>query len=321
LVIVFESSHPVIEANKDTLEQLLRQIVDACSSSLDLTNLEAIIVTDDFGGTIERFQEERGMDKTGYTNDAIFGRAIAKVLRSKPTVGAPERAAILDSGLVLSMLMEQSSQLGLHFFHHELCHVHDEGVKVRLFPIETRIGWTDDLVHVLRVDADDVWGEYVACRLSASTIPDGFDLFVPFLLETVPQCRERADEIIIRYRFDGDINVLYSEIRELSGLVLRRMANVLGSMHGLERPTCEEDIECSLAKQSGFLPIWKGLDDQLASLFSTYPEWTGIEVLDGLGQVVLRLWNVLGIYPESRDDGSLYIGVPFRTKEDEQGDT
>ena len=189
--IVFQTSNPALDVYKPGLEKALRLMVDTYSGTLALRNLRMIIVADDFAQSIEDFEEQHGLRKNGFTNDAIFGRAFAKVMSCGPSLGAPDRAIIIDAVLALSLFSSEGQDFAINAFHRELCHVHDEGIKARVFAVDSRSGPATDLKHMLQISADTVWSEYVAYRLSAATIPDGSDLFVPSFIEVLPKARSQ----------------------------------------------------------------------------------------------------------------------------------
>ena len=64
-----------------------------------------------------------------------------------------------------------------------------------------------------------------------------------------------------------------------------------------------------------FWPIWEDLVEELESLLDNWPNWTSIEDLDKLCEIIIKSWNTLGIFPKVEKDDLLkdgyYVDVPF----------
>ena len=164
------------EDEKDNIKQTLKQLIEVTlSKNLNIESLSRIIVPEDFGEIIESFQREYGLLEKGYTNNEL-GQAVGKTMTYCEN-GVKYRVIIIRKEIVLGIFVDKSKQLAAHTIHHELCHVHDEYYKSLMFTEESRIGYTNDLQHVLNIHSDVIWGEYIACRLSASTIPSNTNFF------------------------------------------------------------------------------------------------------------------------------------------------
>lgn len=300
------------EIREDQIENVrtnIDSLINQLSDGLILTSLKKIVIPEDFGEEILALQKEYGSTEVGHTNNE-FGTAIAKVLHYRKD-GEIFHTIVLDKMLIHMMFTEETQNTAVHFFHHELCHVHDEYLKERIYDLEGRAGY--GLEHILCVHSDVLWSEYVAERLANRTID--FELleekYIPNLFDNISKLEEFAEERIGEYREHRDIGRLFREIQGVSSTMLKYTANIQGYIQGINVDRLTKTLDDALL-QTSFGEVWLGLGVELKSLYDSYPNWDGISQLERLSLVVLKHWNDLGIYPKPTENNGIYIDVPWR---------
>ncbi|MGE7430699.1 hypothetical protein ACQKLM_21615 [Bacillus thuringiensis] len=308
---IFNLNEDGIEGLKITIKDLIDQL--SSLSKLNLSELENVIIPENFGEALMNFQREKGLP-IGYT-DNEHARARAKVLNY--ISGSRKRCAIFIDKEIIGCLYDKDVQpLAINTIHHELCHVHDYFYKNKLFSSEDRT-FNDYLLGRLYDNSWGLWSEYFALRKSASTIPLGSDLDIPFLKELVELISSEIEQHIKEYRFDADINKLFSIVDSKVSFLLTMTVTCLGRIHGLGdydedmlEGTAEIDFK-NLFGKNEFNETWKNLWIELEGIYNKYPDWSGMEVFEGLNEIVLKTWNLFGIFPEKTKENELYIDVPF----------
>lgn len=300
------------EIRDDQIENVrinIKSLIDQLSEGLILVSLKKIVVPEDFGEEILALQREYGSTEVGHTNNE-FGTAIAKVLHYRKD-GEIFHTIVLDKLLIHMLFTEKTQNSAVHYFHHELCHVHDEYLKERIYDLESRAGY--GLGHILLVHSDVIWSEYVAERLANRTI-DIKQLeksYIPNLFDNIIKSKEIAAEKICQYRKHRDVDRLFQEIQALSNTMLILTANTQGYIQGINSVELTKVLDDALLETS-FGQVWIGLGVELKSLYEIYPDWDGIAQLERLSLVVLKHWNDLGIYPRPIENNGLYIDVPYK---------
>ncbi|WP_144399901.1 hypothetical protein [Paenibacillus polymyxa] len=277
--------------------QMIDQLQD-----LNLTSLQYIIVPNDFGEELIEFQQRYQL-REGYTNNE-FGIAMGKVL-SYFDDGQYRNSIFLDHRVVLTLFEgDNLKQNAIHLIHHELCHVHDDYEKYRVFgeaDLEQVFFYTPDKVsQVTYAHADLVWSEYIATRLSSSSTPKDHDRYVDSLISLIPKTKVDCEEAVLSYRTEGDISKLFGEIQLSTSLLLKVVAYFIGYCHGSDIDPPDEMN--NLVKQHPYLDgVWEKLSPLLHNLYESYGSWESVEVFDDLAEIVLILWGNLGIYPENQN--------------------
>ncbi|MEI2338911.1 hypothetical protein [Priestia megaterium] len=197
-------------------------------------------------------------------------------------------------------------------FYHELCHVHDQynNLQMEKFNEGYYKDTGDLLFDLLKKHSSCVWDEYIAPRLSCSTLPKDSDLSYLFLLDLIKDTENKVKKDIEDYRTQGDISLLFKNIQELTSLTLKIAATVIGNLHGLNYNDTEVSEVINKGLEGTFIfPIWNELHETLENLYQSYPNWKDIYVFDSLNNLILKSWNELGVFPENRGQG-LYVNVP-----------
>ncbi|WPS85281.1 hypothetical protein SMD22_01250 (plasmid) [Brevibacillus halotolerans] len=291
-------------AVKQAFEQMINQLQE-----LKLSSLQYIIVPDDFGKELTEFQQRHGLPQ-GYTNNE-FGVAMGKTLTYLDD-GDYKTTIFIAPEIVFALFDENLKQNSIHLIHHELCHVHDDGEKYRVFGVadlEQLFFNTFNIVsQITYAHADLIWSEYIATRLSARTMPENHDCYVGSLLDLIPKVKEQCEEEIQSYRKERDRVQLLDEIQLKSSLLLKMGAYFIGYCHGFN---IDPPVEINnFVKQYPYLNgVWEELSPLLLKLYESYGNWDDIEVFDDLANTVMRLWGNLGVYLKNMD-GQLFVYVP-----------
>lgn len=296
------------EQVKKIILDVIRQLASNFDNKLNLENLEYLIVPVDYGSELLKFQREHGLTE-GYTNDE-YGQAFGKNL-SYEKDGKLKTSIFIDSAIIQCLFMEEQRQMSVHLIHHELCHTHDATIKVDMLGLDNVLRSRGDFQTVLRIHADNIWSEYFANRWASKTIPVDHDMYVLYLVEMVNKIKETNEKFIKEYRLHGNIDQLYGEIQMYTAKLLYTAATVYGYIHGRNLGQHEfKKLLDETINETYMRLIWGKLENQLEKLYDIYGFWSGIEQLNGLSSIVLKMWNNMGIFPSVDKNGALYIDVP-----------
>ncbi len=219
---------------KHTLTDFIHSKLSELSKVLDLSTLERIIISQNFTEDVLQMQKQYRMRETGHT-ERPDGIAVAKVLDT----GIEEhlkQTIVVNDYLMAWLFLEEYRQYSFHMLHHELCHVHDNYYKHKMFSLEARAGkGLNKHEHVLVYNADPVWGEYVAVRLSSSSfaISDTIELptnnlYMTYLIDLIISSKTIAVDAIASYRYEGDISKLYNKVQEETSMLFKIAATTQG---------------------------------------------------------------------------------------------
>jgi hypothetical protein len=300
---------------KAAVIQALTSLIESAKSTLELDSLELIVVPNDFGNELIRFQEEHGLHK-GYTNNGL-GLAVAKVMsyiRNKELVCS----IFLNPHIVASLFDEGSSQDAIHIIHHELCHVHDDALKFKVFgtdDVERLFFETNDRVsQVSYAHADLIWSEYIATKLSISSKPANHHMYINSLIDAIPVTLNRCKEAKDLYQTHLDVGRLFGDIQEHLSYLFKTYAYLLGYYHAFSDVDEFEEqkmLEAIIETAPYLDGVFDLLPSELKKLHEIYGKWADHHVFKATADIVLRSWNNVGIYPNNTPDGQLYIGVTY----------
>lgn len=305
-----------IEQLKEPFDDLMSQL----AQGLEITSLKNIIIAEDFKTELFKFQKSKGLREECTENEVgVAGGKVVSYFQN----GELEICIFLHQAVFGLLFSEKSEDVlnGIQIMRHELCHVHDTYLKSKMLSADF-INYNErDFEWALRLHADHIWSEYIANRLSKTKVNlNGIEINIPtlvslkqdisLLIESIFKVEADAQSSIRAYRTHRDIIRLYKEIQESSSFLLGMMGRVYGLLciYNDFLDVINEGIRDAYASE-----IWMLLCRSLNVLDSKYPMWCGEQEFDDLSQVVLRTWNILGIFPKATDKG-LYIDVPFSTE-------
>lgn len=304
--------------NIELFRRPFEDLIDQLAQGLELQSLEYIIISDDFENDLNKFQRSKGLREEFTENE--LGVAIAKTV---PYFEAEklETCIFLHSAILGLLFSEDSNEVlnAIQIINHELCHAQDNYLKSKIFEPDFIMNRERDFDWALKIHADSIWSEYIANKSSRRVIKISgsdinlppqvsFEIIVNLFIESIFKIERDAKKYIDEYRIHADIRRLYLEIQESAGFLLTMMGRAYGIL------CCYKELIEVI--DEGIMPtyafeIWKSLCPSLDNLNSKYPNWSGVREFDELSQLVLRTWNVLGIYPRVNGNG-LYVEVPFR---------
>ena len=285
---------------------------------LELDTLDRIVISTHFTDAVCRIQEEYEINESGHT-DRPEGVAVAKVLHTSRPDNALQQTIVLSLDLVTTMFSTAPDQL-IHLVHHELCHVHDNYMQQKMHSRKARcVRSMNALERTLAHNAKPIWSEYVAVRLSCSSVselkPSGFppdDLYVSHLLDVIESCGKRIGKAKAEYRYHGNTLNLFLFCQEETSFLFMIAAKIHGYIDGLN--LAESDIKNidAYLRETFYFDCWVKQRECLRHLYSIYPEWDDIHQLGDLGQAILCCWNALEIYPVQQPGGEdIYVHVPL----------
>ncbi|KMY49559.1 hypothetical protein [Peribacillus loiseleuriae] len=303
-----------VELSEQMKIEFEKLIITDLGIGLELNPLEEIIIPKDFGDSVTFFQKKHGLP-VGYTNNEM-GMAAGKTI-SYIENGELKIVIFIQNGLFFYLFDEdrKKSQLAINLIHHELCHVHDEFNKSKMKKINDEIEEElnkNALLRILYAHSGIIWDEYIAPRLSARTylINEESDFFTEYLLDLISDSEKKIIEEIKQYRSHDDINELFNRVQELTNPVMKIGATVFGLIHGLSLQNTEIMTVINEHIDKTFLSyVWDDLGHTLSYMFDQYPNWESSRIFDELNNIVMKVWNELGIYPELYKEDQLYIDV------------
>jgi hypothetical protein len=299
------------EELKSAVVKILHDIINQCSN-LNLSSLALIVIPNDYGSELIEFQKQHGL-RVGYTDNGL-GIGVGKTL----SYTVDERlisCIFLNANIIAGLFDENIAQDVAHIIHHELCHVHDDTMKFSLFGVDDIekifFGLSDFLRQVSYAHADLSWSEYIATRLSFSSMPKNHHMYVQSFSEAIPETLNRCIQAKKDYNQHLDVTKLFGEIQIHSSYLIKTYSYFLGYCHSvMDSPP--SDIIIQLTTQFPYLTDFLSpLSDELKILYQTYEKWTDYRVFERLSSIIIRLWNNLGIHPSNVSGNQTFIGVSY----------
>ncbi|MBE0448414.1 MAG: hypothetical protein IBX64_10015 [Actinobacteria bacterium] len=309
------------ESIREDIRHGLEEFIAFISSriGLDLESLEYFVVPKNFGNEVITWQEKLGLP-TGYTKTSVV-EAGGKLLTYRKD-NMLKMTMLIDSSIIGSFFNDELlRQIGAFYICHELCHVHDGSQVANMLGVDFILKKeTSSPAELLRIYAEGIWTEYYASRLSAATITLPLEeevvqevLLFPTLMNVIEEVEAKAQEHIAKYRWHADIGRLFEEFKELGPYLLKIASRTYGHLDGLSIPELLDSI-ASCISDTYFSNIWGSLGLELQKQFDNYPNWSSVETLDGLANIIVKTWNALGIYPDmspSTFENGIYVDVPW----------
>lgn len=159
--------------------------------------------------------------------------------------------------------------------------------------------------------SDTIWGKYFACRTSSASFP----LTADRILEITKNIRDMETYLCIKRKEYNlrkmNLGKFVECFRNYFQLILNKAAYVAGNayLYNDEDRTKYVEIVDEQLTSSQFSSCWYNLYSELAVLFDSFPNWAGIEVFDGLGQVIKRYSEQYDIHLSDTPQG-VYFSIP-----------
>lgn len=270
---------------------------------LDLKDLEKIVLTKDYFKEVEQAYNDIGKQGKG-ASDNSMAKGMAIAVHNKAPDPKSKVVVLISENEWVKLLSKQQNEIDFctHVINHELAHVHDDTLKHGLiYSYEMKRGYHSDLKFHLRCEADEVWSEYIAERLSAPTVTREFVDTIKN--NTYNQLRKlfnsHSENSSFLFRAWRNQNT-YDDFRFHIDYVLKSLAHLLGISHGLGDDhewtiEIDKDVRQWLGS-SKLVDVWDSMGMNLSNLYDEYPAWDDIQELDGLGECILQSWKGFGYF-------------------------
>lgn len=289
-------------------EQLIQAIAEKFFSFIDTSNVEKIIVPDDFIVDVLEYQELLNMENPSVTNNE-FGRAFGKILFNKDT---GKYVVFLDPAIA-TFLMEDTMynacfnsldeenkkslyvarQHALNLLAHELAHV--EFATHAIIP-EVTPDYESQIESLLY----HLFDEYYACRRSAVV---SSEYIISYDEKYINDIEQKAFDEKWKYKTHGiELNEFCRLFHALTKQCLVGMVSVLGSLEG--QKTNEPLYEsCRL----GF--IVEDFRIEFERMYVAFLDGNAITMTPLLTECINHYFDSFGVYISKRPEG-MYYDIP-----------
>jgi hypothetical protein len=311
--IKFKSYDMVQEDGQALVDNISYWVIQFFSRLWNLELLEEILISPNYHEALS--QVDLGYSRPvplSATKDAVAeGIAMAvPVIRD----GKLAMQLILNANIIAALLDENSEHfvLARSIVAHECAHIHDLAEKQRAFPdelleFEAFKGWGSSR-FILQNIAFTCWGEYAACRLSASWAPENEKAILEGNLRpALAGIDERIKQYHREYLEPRDLLRLFNSVLLAVGNLAKYVSYLLGYTDGIEKEFETESPEIfALIEESFFAPLFHDL--RLTFRETWDKEWASYESFRPLEQFAENLLVAGGVLPEDTPAG-LYIHV------------
>ncbi|WP_454844498.1 hypothetical protein [Priestia megaterium] len=292
------------ETLNDTDKQYIVNFITKKIEEFDLVlkDLEKIVLTKDYFKEVKQAYSHIGKHGKGASNNSM-AEGMAIVVHNKAPDPKSKAVVLINENEWRKLLSKKQDEIDFctHVINHELAHVHDDTLKHGLiYSYEMKRGDLSDLNFRLRCEADKIWSEYVAERLSSPTVTKEF---VDMIKNNM---HGQMRKLFYHYpRTNGLLlgilrPVNYNNFESHMGYGLKTLAQLLGISHGLGENhdwTKEIDEEVrEVLKRRELVDVWDSMGMSLSSLYDEYPAWDDIQELDELGESILQSWKCFGYF-------------------------
>lgn len=300
-----ESREQVVE-----LQRLVQAAVYEQALCMPLDTLEAITFTLDYAGTLASFDHEVDAIAPVSCHELDCGTAVAKSL-TVVRHGLCKHHLVFDAYVALLLTSEEGTERhnGLHILISQLGHVaHDVAYK---WPFEARREIDPDAATALLLRAAGAMpGHYFAAQLAATTDPLAGVRHAKLFRDAMDSARRVIDAARLRYRLDGNLNVLVNVAQCALSHALAHAAQWLGHRDGLGGLANDNGL---MAETTASLELnqWLVLlEGDLRQLYAPGGHFTSIRFF-ALTRHVERLFWTFQLFPWLTKDGRAYITVPM----------
>lgn len=292
----------------------IKDLVFEIGRYIDLSLLDGVTVGFDYEAALQSVDlgYESSIAKVYTNTDALIG--VAKILRVKRE--GVIKVHIVYNAHFLTLLTEPDHPdflATINLVVHELGHVcviawfekHSPGIILEPFK-------EDSVRNQLLDAAHTCWEEYAACKLASifhhpiveknyrematSQVEDGF---------------KTAYEIIKEYRTTGDLQSAFNRVFIAVVTPIKYISYFLGHQFGIQK----EDGDTLDVEQFGvYSPFINAIQDELQKAWDTREQWDGLNGLNGLLNVMLKIFSSAGMditLDYSERGGSSYVNFPY----------
>lgn len=304
-------------SNLEAAKNLGRSVLAALEEvgrAIDISTLDGVTVAVDYDEALAELDRgKRDLKNDWRTNDGVL-TGVAKstlVLRD----GIVKTHLVFDAApicpLALSDVPAEELRAILAIIAHECAHVEEHGRFDHYFPNYLLNKSIAGYVPALKQQfSESFWNEYAACRIASrwdfgqeKGLREGLSL----RLSPSPEVVQNS---IARYRFHGDVDLMFREVAYAALEPLRMASYLFGHLDGLEEIN-EEAIRAELSTESMILSrAIVQLVLQLRKLWASREHWSSPEDMLILGDTAFDLIRDFGVDVQHCPDGAAYINVP-----------
>lgn len=293
---------------KNLYEAEIRKIVEKYFNFIDISNLEKIIITDNFVSEVLEFQKTLNIKNPSVT-DNDFGRALGKMLydsiNSKFYIFIDPQLATfliddelfniyfnnLDEGNTRRVISQR--QYAYNLLCHELAHM-----EFHSSTIAPDISTSYD--HQIKSLIYNLFDEYYACRRS-TVIPS--DHYSSFNDEYIHSIEQRIIEEKWRYKTrQSELNDFVGLFHALTNQCLLGMVSVLGSLGA-------EPLDRQIFTRSKLRSIVGDFSKEFGNSFNIFIKDNAISFSPLLTDAIKKYFDSFGVLLSQRDNG-VYYDIP-----------
>lgn len=303
---------PPLESHEqvEVVQTLVQAAVYEQSLHMPLEALDGITFALDYAGTVASF--DRGDDALppDPSQERDYGTAVAKCL----TVirdGQRKHHLVFGAQVALMLASPDEAEMhdGLHILASQLGHVvHDVAYQ---WPFEARRErYPDATTALLYPAAATLPGQYFTARAAAYAAPSAGARYAELFRDAMASARQAIDTARLRYRFDGNLDVLVAIALRALNHALGHAAQWLGHREGLGGDAEDGGL---MAETTASLELnqWLTLlGDDLRQLYEPGEDFTSARVFALTRHVERVLWT-FQMFPWLTKDGLSYVTVPM----------
>lgn len=313
---------------KESHIQAILSIHNSIESQLDLSLLNAIIITEDY--KVELFEFQRNNGHSEFVTENEYGQGFAQVVSSKSSTGDTVYNVIIDKCLIVALIGDNvlpylketldaeqyetllyTRQLAINTLCHELAHVHEYALDRGIEWVQKRVKSLDLHSQYLET-AMQCWNEYFACRTVSGTYPFNVDNCLE-IINTCKNAEKMLQEKRSKYnRQIISLNDFIIEFHKYTTFLLKKIAYAHGNLYCLADSkqdaiqTMEIDFEGAYIKA-----IWVEYGKAMDNLYVNFPLWKDETVFDDVISLIEKYYNQFEIYLHQESRG-VYYDIPIK---------
>lgn len=303
-----------IQAEAQAFANDLTVIVRSLSEVMDLSLLEAVIVTTDYQGELDRLETGHGrghVDRT--SNEHGQGHAMAIHMNRN---GGLRSAVVLDLPMVRNMFSENPQERGwaMHTFRHELAHVDTDALhnsRAEGGPIAMRC--SDVRQSQILPAVYTFQSEFRADYASAYLAPDLGEGKMHMLGGAMREFETWFPKRRALYCYNGDLDGFWIETEQKLSFLFRSLGYALGYTlaleHGDEYPEIASALRAELNALSKIDIGWLiAACEEEIHVYFTDEAYKSPSTFDGMVAIAEKLMNQYAVYTWAPDNG-FYISM------------
>lgn len=196
--------------------------------------------------------------------------------------------------------------VGKHIVTHELAHLDTQFLLKDVFE-NTRMSRMEYLRYRL---AYDIWAEFYAEYASRDYLSETYIQNAPNMLyQLLNQEIKAINQEIKDYRSHADIEKLWNFVEDRLFILIAQTGRCLGAICGA--PNKKLNLDLFIKSLNEICIPWASVTQDVINQISQDGVYTSKESYGRLGDIVMKYFEGVGLFPELRLDESFYVHVPF----------